>query len=94
MTKTPDTPAAPALGLYRFRDLVAVNPPGGDSFYMTPRDARAAFSQLGRILRSIEGETFAGSPSFSATFPAYPADKVGEAHEAADAQQVARVKRF
>jgi hypothetical protein len=93
MTKKTDTDTAPTLGLYRFRDLVAVNAPGG-TCYLTPRDARAAFTHLGRILRSIEGQAFADSPPLSAEFPAYPSGRVGEAHEAADSQHVARVKRY
>jgi hypothetical protein len=49
------------MNVYRFHELAALNPPQGDTFYLTEREAVLLSAALMRVARSINTEKFSTS---------------------------------
>lgn len=51
--------------VHRFGDAVAVNIGTGSTVYLTPADARKVSHAINKVVRSVEREKFAYSPSLT-----------------------------
>jgi len=50
-----------SISIYRFRDKVAINPPKGDTFYLTPNEAFDMLIHLARGCDDIHKRAFVDS---------------------------------